>query len=86
MDLEEFEVNLRGVDTAIIDTTSPLSVPDAFRWMDAEWHTASRRARWMDLLGDYAGVEPFIIDGGQGRQCSMFVSPTPRMLFLQGIH
>ena len=64
MDLEEFEVDHRGSDTTTNDATGSLSIPDALRWIDAEWHTTSRRARWMDLLGDYAGIEPFIIDGG----------------------
>ncbi|KAF8556866.1 P-loop containing nucleoside triphosphate hydrolase protein [Imleria badia] len=63
MDLEEFEVNHRGSVATTNDATSSLSIPDALKWIDAEWHTASRRARWMDLLGDYAGTEPFIIDG-----------------------
>ncbi|KAF8551588.1 P-loop containing nucleoside triphosphate hydrolase protein [Imleria badia] len=63
MDLEEFEVNHRGSDTTANHATSSLSIPDALKWMDGEWHTTSRRARWMDLLGDYAGTEPFIIDG-----------------------
>ena len=63
MDLEEFEVKRRGSDTATKDATRSLSIPEALKLIDAEWHTASRRARWMDLLGDYAGTEPFIIDG-----------------------
>jgi ATP-dependent RNA helicase DDX60 len=37
---------------------------DAIRYLDAVWYGAlSRRARWMDLIGDYAGNEPFVIDG-----------------------
>ncbi|KAG9309998.1 hypothetical protein JVU11DRAFT_10032 [Chiua virens] len=63
MDLEEFEVDHNQVDADTNDGKIPLSVPDALKRVDAEWHTASRRARWMDLLGDYAGIEPFIIDG-----------------------
>lgn len=63
MDLEGFEVNDREPSTIRKNTTSTLSIPDALNWIDAQWHTASRRARWMDLLGDYAGIEPFIIDG-----------------------
>ncbi|KAK0232741.1 hypothetical protein IW262DRAFT_1326544 [Armillaria fumosa] len=27
------------------------------------YYQATKRARWMDLIGDYAGDEPFIIDG-----------------------
>jgi len=71
MDLEEFEVNHRGSGTTTNDATRSLSIPDALKWIDAEWHTASRRARWMDLLGDYAGTEPFIIDGRVLSQVSL---------------
>ena len=63
MDLEEFEVNRRGSRRATGYATRSLSIQEALQWIDAEWHAASRRARWMDLLGDYAGIEPFIIDG-----------------------
>ena len=63
MDLEEFEVKRHGSDTTTNDTIGSLSIPKALERINAEWHTASRRARWMDLLGDYAGTEPFIIDG-----------------------
>ena len=81
MDLEEFEVDHREVDTTTNNETSSLSIPDALKWIDAEWHITSKRARWMDLLGDYAGIEPFIIDGTHPRQCSRFVSLT-YILFL----
>lgn len=63
MDLEEFEVDHPGSKGTTNDATSSLSIPDALKWIDAEWHTAGKRARWMDLLGDYAGIERFIIDG-----------------------
>ena len=63
MDLEEFEVKRHGSDTTTNDAIGSLSIPKALERINAEWHTASRRARWMDLLGDYAGTEPFIIDG-----------------------
>ena len=33
--------------------------------LDDTWYIkASRRARRMDLIGDYAGSEMFVIDGG----------------------
>ncbi|KAF8137669.1 hypothetical protein EV363DRAFT_1581223 [Boletus edulis] len=63
MDLEEFEVDHRGPDTTKKGASNSLSILDALKSINAAWHAASRRARWMDLLGDYAGTEPFIIDG-----------------------
>lgn len=71
MDLEEFEVDHHGTASK---PTSSLSALGALKWIDAKWHTASRQARWMDLLGDYAGIEPFIIDGRQHRKYSMLDS------------
>ncbi|PBK64183.1 P-loop containing nucleoside triphosphate hydrolase protein [Armillaria solidipes] len=33
-------------------------------YINENWYyQATKRARWMDLIGDYAGDEPFIIDG-----------------------
>ncbi|KAF9225622.1 P-loop containing nucleoside triphosphate hydrolase protein [Gyrodon lividus] len=63
MDLEEFEIDHHRRGSETNDLTRSLSVPAALKCIDAEWHLASRRARWMDLLGDYAGTEPFILDG-----------------------
>jgi len=40
------------------------SAEEALQYIDAEWYSAvSKRARWMDLLGDYAGSERFVVDG-----------------------
>ena len=40
------------------------TIDDALRVIDALWYRpASRRARFMDLLGDYAGSERFVIEG-----------------------
>lgn len=37
---------------------------DALKYIDEEWYfETNRRGRWMDLIGDYAGSEPFVIDG-----------------------
>lgn len=62
MDLEDFE------NINIVDESSPqysFDTPsEALKHLDATWYTeTSRRGRWMDLLGDYAGSEPFILDG-----------------------
>ncbi|KAJ7238504.1 hypothetical protein B0H12DRAFT_92205 [Mycena haematopus] len=41
-----------------------MSAQHALDELDQRWFTlATRRARWMDLLGDYAGAELFIISG-----------------------
>jgi hypothetical protein len=71
MDLEEFEVERHVSDMTTNDAIGSSSIPKALKRINAKWHTASRRARWMDLLGDYAGTEPFIIDGRVLSRCSM---------------
>ncbi|KZP15484.1 P-loop containing nucleoside triphosphate hydrolase protein [Athelia psychrophila] len=63
MDLENFETadssNKPGKSKRAKYTTA-----EALRHLDEEWYTqANRRARWMDIIGDYAGSERFIIDG-----------------------
>ncbi|KAF8843868.1 P-loop containing nucleoside triphosphate hydrolase protein [Paxillus ammoniavirescens] len=63
MDLEEFEIDDYHLHLKTSDLKRSLSIPRALEWIDAQWHAASRRARWMDLLGDYAGTESFIIEG-----------------------
>ena len=41
-----------------------LSTEGAIRFIDEKWHCAiAKRGRWMDLIGDYAGSERFILDG-----------------------
>ncbi|KAG2367850.1 hypothetical protein BDR07DRAFT_1325978 [Suillus spraguei] len=63
MDFEEFEVD---IERAIEDSEPSKSstVIDTLNWIDSTWYApASRNARWMDLIGDYAGAEPFVIDG-----------------------
>ena len=64
MDLEEFD----GLDEMTRDPTwsktTDLDPGSIIEEADEKWYIkASRAARWMDLLGDYAGSEPFIIDG-----------------------
>jgi ATP-dependent RNA helicase DDX60 len=62
MDLEEFDDS--GLTLPVHDTPSSFSAKSSLDHVDREWYAnASRRARWMDLLGDYAGSEAFVIDG-----------------------
>ncbi|OJT09311.1 hypothetical protein TRAPUB_14238 [Trametes pubescens] len=63
MDLDDFDV---AVEQALLETipSESLSPKDAVGLIDAQWYTSvSRRGRWMDLIGDYAGSEPFVVDG-----------------------
>ncbi|KAG1852486.1 hypothetical protein F4604DRAFT_1296933 [Suillus subluteus] len=63
MDFEEFEVD---IERAIEDSepSKSCTVIETLKWIDSTWYApASRNARWMDLVGDYAGAEPFVIDG-----------------------
>lgn len=61
MDLEEFE-NTEGEPD--VSTPHSFSAAEGLRYLDAQWYAqANRRARWMDLIGDYAGNEPFVLDG-----------------------
>lgn len=61
MDLEEFEGSNQ---TLTVSSSVFESAHDALDYLDRMWFiNATRSARWMDLLGDYAGGEPFIIDG-----------------------
>jgi ATP-dependent RNA helicase DDX60 len=65
MDLEEFD-NLPVADENKDEDISKkdASPLEALKFVDAKWYTpVGRRARWMDLIGDYAGSEPFVIDG-----------------------
>ncbi|PFH46597.1 hypothetical protein AMATHDRAFT_69528 [Amanita thiersii Skay4041] len=62
--------NLDGFDDIDVtlpdqyDTSQKLSTQEALKAFDDLWYALTyRRARWMDLLGDYAGNELFIVDG-----------------------
>ncbi|TFK24691.1 P-loop containing nucleoside triphosphate hydrolase protein [Coprinopsis marcescibilis] len=70
MDLDRFE------DTATSRTLNDikkvtLNKPgDVLQLFDSNWYIdRTRAARWMDLLGDYAGNELFVIDGESLFQC-----------------
>jgi hypothetical protein len=60
MDLEEFEI-ISYADTPVPKLFTASAALDR---LDAQWYVPkSKHARWMDLLGDYAGTELFLIDG-----------------------
>jgi len=41
-----------------------LSFKEALQYVDQTWSIdLGKAARWMDLVGDYAGSEPYIVDG-----------------------
>ncbi|OCH85272.1 P-loop containing nucleoside triphosphate hydrolase protein [Obba rivulosa] len=62
MDLDGFE---GAVSKDLSHAASKIEdAKDALDYIDSEWYAAvNRRGRWMDLFGDYAGEELFIIDG-----------------------
>ncbi|KAI0002287.1 hypothetical protein BJV74DRAFT_876690 [Russula compacta] len=45
--------------------TKLMNVVEALQFIDDHWYKkiAGKKARWMDLIGDYAGNERFILDG-----------------------
>ncbi|EGO30017.1 hypothetical protein SERLADRAFT_413254 [Serpula lacrymans var. lacrymans S7.9] len=64
MDLEEFDKFAEELRSSDDVQSKSLSAEQALKHVDSQWYVdTSRRARWMDLLGDYAGSEPFVIDG-----------------------
>ncbi|KAH9932994.1 P-loop containing nucleoside triphosphate hydrolase protein [Fomitopsis serialis] len=61
-------MDLDGFEQAANATTFSLPklpvAKEALRYIDSQWYTlTSRRGRWMDLIGDYAGSELFVLDG-----------------------
>ncbi|KAF7974023.1 hypothetical protein HWV62_13539 [Athelia sp. TMB] len=63
MDLENFEIADSG-DRLVEATCASYTSSEALQHLDNVWYIqANRRARWMDIIGDYAGSERFIIDG-----------------------
>ena len=64
MDLDGFE---QAADNAAYTSIILPPIPtaeDVLEYVDAIWYIpTSRRGRWMDLMGDYAGSEMFVLDG-----------------------
>lgn len=67
MDLDELQRNVHSegaFDGSSEDNRRPLSPLEALKTVDTRWYAPfSRASRWMDLVGDYAGHELFVIDG-----------------------
>jgi hypothetical protein len=44
-----------------------MSAIEALKYIDDHWYKeiGGKKARWMDLIGDYAGNERFILDGNE---------------------
>jgi hypothetical protein len=64
MDLEGF-YDVEYENDSTTSTVSFTTAAEALKWLDQNWYTTrvARGGRWMDLIGDYAGSESFIIDG-----------------------
>ena len=47
------------------DARDEMGAVKALKYIDDRWYKkiAGKKARWMDLIGDYAGNERFILDG-----------------------
>lgn len=64
MDLDDFDAAIEQLPPETQPSLSAQSPRDAVAYVDAQWYTlVNRRGRWMDLIGDYAGSEPFVVDG-----------------------
>ncbi|OSD04333.1 P-loop containing nucleoside triphosphate hydrolase protein [Trametes coccinea BRFM310] len=64
MDLDEFDAPVEQLAREVEPSLGAQSPTDAVAYVDTEWYTlVTRRGRWMDLIGDYAGSEPFVVDG-----------------------
>lgn len=65
IDLENFEQALDEAVYPLSSSSRSMSAEGALKFVDHVWYSQeSRKARRMDLIGDYAGDEPFVIDGG----------------------
>lgn len=64
MDLDDFELAIAQLSLDDEPTVSAQSAQNAVDYIDTQWYSPlTRGGRWMDLIGDYAGSEPFIVDG-----------------------
>ncbi|THU98274.1 P-loop containing nucleoside triphosphate hydrolase protein [Dendrothele bispora CBS 962.96] len=62
MDLDDFNINPLKKQKPKVPNFQ--SFQDALGYLDETWTTElGRKARWMDLIGDFAGTEPFVVDG-----------------------
>jgi hypothetical protein len=64
LDLDGFGVPTTGVgDDRSEVATRFEDAQSALRHIDHWYRERNRRGRQMDLIGDYAGKEPFVLDG-----------------------
>lgn len=67
LDLDSFGVSPTAADDPSVEkeiTATKLDARSAFLYIDDHWYRErNRRGRQMDLIGDYAGTEPFVLDG-----------------------
>lgn len=64
MDLDDFDAALAALPLDDEPIVQSQDAKEAVAYIDREWYTlVNRRGRWMDLIGDYAGSEPFVVDG-----------------------
>lgn len=56
-----------GSAQTVDDEAVEMTTVEALKYMDDNWYKkiAGKKARWMDLIGDYAGNERFILDGNE---------------------
>ena len=68
----DLDTNNFGASPAVVDdpsggegtTATGFDVQSALRYIDDRWYRErNRRGRQIDLIGDYAGTEPFVLDG-----------------------
>ena len=54
-------------DNAALNNKEKMNAVEALKCIDDRWYKtiAGKKARWMDLIGDYAGNERFILDGNK---------------------
>jgi len=67
LDLDGFGASPDLVDDLFVNDPAAIGPQDprsALRYIDDHWYRErNRRGRQMDLIGDYAGTEPFVLDG-----------------------
>ncbi|TFY82995.1 hypothetical protein EWM64_g1015 [Hericium alpestre] len=68
MDLDDIDIRddaaAAAQGSSLPETGKALTPQEALKLFDSGWYaTTAKRARWMDLIGDYAGSERFIVDG-----------------------
>jgi hypothetical protein len=54
-------------DNPTLAHNKKMDAVEALKCIDHRWYkkVAGKKARWMDLIGDYAGNERFILDGNK---------------------